>query len=142
MSGETSNEADPEREVTRLHLMLEDWYCGIRADIDPIEAAMAPTFTMLTPSGELQDRSTSLATLTERQHTANDSDPPASLDVSDVTVQRALYGLHQVTYTKELRIDGEWETRTCSLWLRETNSVPSGLQWLHLTETTQPDDDE
>lgn len=145
MSAGSSDEVDPVREVRRLHLMLNDWYTGIRDDIDPIEAALAPEFTSIGPDGELRDATESVRAWERRRDEYTASSPPVSLELEDVAVQRTIYGVHQVTYRKQVRVDGEWEVFGCSLWLRETDRVPTGLQWLHLTETpvaTEPTSDE
>lgn len=142
MPAGSSGDVDPVREVNRLHLMLEDWYGGIREDIDPIEDALAAEFTSIGRDGVLRDRRASLRVWREDRNAYRESTPPVSVDLEDVTVQRTIYGVHQVTYRKRLRVDGEWETYGCSLWLRETERVATGLQWLHLAETPVIESDE
>ena len=135
MPGGSGSDVDPVREVNRLHLVLEDWYGKIRGDIDPIENALAADFTWIDPDGDVADRSASVAAWRERRQSYTAAATPVSIDLEDVTFQRSIYGVHQMTYTKHVTVDGETRSFTCSLWLRETERAPSGLQWLHLTET-------
>lgn len=135
MSGRTSD-VDPVREVNRLHLLLQDWYNGIRDDIDPISDAMASDFTSIGPTGEIRDRRSTLeAWSQERSRIAQET--PVTVAVEDVSVRRSLFGLHQVTYRREIAGNAS----TCDLWLRETDRVRTGLQWLHLTEVPAPADE-
>ncbi len=132
----TASDVDPEREIRRLHLLLEDWYGGIREDIEPIVDALADDFSMIRPDGTLCDRDAALAAWTDERDQFRASEPPVAVEIDELSVHRTLYGVHQLTYLKRLRIGGEWKNRRCSLWLRETERVPSGLQWLHQTETS------
>lgn len=138
MSG-PANDVDPAREVNRLHLLRQDWYNGIRDDIDPIEGALAGDFTWLAPDGRLRERRDAITTWTEERDDYVRSSPPVSVELEEVTVQRTLYGVHQVTYDKRVRVDGTWTAFGCSLWLRETQRVATGLEWLHLAETPLPE---
>ena len=144
MSTGSKNEVDPPREVKRLHLMLEDWYAGIRNDIDPIIDALASDFTAIGPDGRVYDRDESVDAWEERRATYRSSTPPVSVELEDLTEQRAIYGVHQLTFEKRLRVHGEWKAYACSLWFRETDRVRTGLQWLHLSEVPieEPDEDE
>ena len=135
MSPGSSMDVDPEREVKRIHLLLEDWYCGIRDEITAIEDALAPNVSFIDANGTLHAGNDVIEALNTRHAEARSVGKPVSLTIDDITVQRELYGIHQVTYTKE-RVQGETASKTtCSLWFRETNRVTSGLQWLHLQET-------
>lgn len=135
MASGSGTDVDPEREVNRLHLMLEDWYADVRPDIDPIITALADDFTTIGPDGRLREREAAVASWEDRQASYVDSTPAVAVELEDIGVERSLYGVHQVTFGKRVRVDGEWTIYACSLWLRETDSVPSGLQWLHLTES-------
>lgn len=141
MSPGSGDDVDPIREVNRLHLMLQDWYGGVRDDVDPIENALAGDFLSITPDGRLLDREGSIAAWRDRRRAYGDSRPPVRVELEDVTVARTIYGVHQVTYRKRLRVDGDERVYQCSLWLRETERVNTGLQWLHLSETrVEPDE--
>lgn len=141
MANGSGSDVDPVREVNRLYLMVDDWYGGIRGHIEPIELALADDFTWVSPDGRLAGPDDALAAWRERRDEL--ADGPASVEVEDITVQRTIYGVHQVTFIKHISAGGESDAYTCSLWLRETEQVPSGLQWLHLTETPleAPDED-
>ena len=133
MGSGTGSDVDPVREVNRLHLVLDDWYGGIRDHIEPIELALAEDFTWISPDGRLAGPAESLEAWRERREERLDG--PTGVDVEDVTVQRTIYGVHQMTFTKHVTAAGTADSYTCTLWLRETERVPSGLQWLHLSET-------
>ena len=135
----TPSDVQPEREVRRLHLMLEDWYGGIRSDIDPITDALASSFTWLAPDGTLADRDEALTRWSATRNEFVETTPSPSVSVSSIDLRRTLFGIHQVTYHKEIRQGDAVTTRACSLWLRETERVPSGLQWLHLAEVPVSD---
>lgn len=134
MTSGSSSDLDPEREVRRLHLMIEDWYADVRDNIDPIESSLASDFTWIGPEGTLYERDAGLEAWKSRRAEYLDSSPSVSVELEGLGIERTLYGVHQLTFLKRVRVDGEWEEYVCSLWLRETERVPSGLQWLHLTE--------
>ena len=144
MSGGSGSDVDPVREVKRLHLVLEDWYGKIRGNIDPIENALAADFTWIGPDGGVADRSASVTAWNERRESYTEAATPVGVDLEDVSLQRSIYGVHQMTYTKHVAVDGDTRSFTCSLWLRETERAASGLQWLHLTETriAEPEEDD
>lgn len=129
MSG---TDIDPIREVRRLHVLLEDWYGGIRADLGPFESSLADGFSAITHDGALYDGPGYLEALHERR---DEQAGIVSIDLDQLTAQRSLYGVHQVTFEKQVKTDEETTTSTCSMWLRETSRTATGLQWLHLQET-------
>lgn len=130
----TPSDVRPEREVNRLHLMLEDWYAGVRDDIEPITDALADEFTWIGPAGQLLGKEAAIAAWEEDRAEYRAADRPPAVAVEDIELHRTLFGLHQVTYRKETRVGDDIDIRTCSIWLRETERVPSGLQWVHLAE--------
>lgn len=135
-------DVDPEREIKRIHNLLEDWYCGIRDEITAIEDALAPNVTFVDATGTIHSGEEVVSAFEDRFTAAQESGAPVSLTIADIEARRELYGIHQVTFTKERYCDGDVETTTCSLWFRETNRVTSGLQWLHLQETLVPEADD
>lgn len=145
MSSGSDGEVDPTREVTRLHLMLEDWYVGIRDDISPITDALASDFTWIGPDGRHHDRKECISAWETRRSEYGSSTPPVSVELEEITEERTIYGVHHLTFRKRVRVAGDWEAFTCSLWFRETERVRTGLQWLHLVEvpvTEEQDEDE
>ena len=125
----SSSDVNPVREVNRLHLVLDDWYGNIRSDLGPVQQSLADDFTWIGPTGQVSGRNDSLEAWARRR------DEIQGIDVDDVTIQRTIYGVHQVTYTKVQQTSADTEMVMCSLWLRETEQSSTGLQWLHLTET-------
>lgn len=134
----SSSDIDPLREIRRMHVLLEDWYGGIRRDLGPFETSLADEFTAVTSDGQLHDRAGYLAALDARRDAI---DGPIAIEVEDVVEQRALYGVHQVTFRKRIAHDEGSSVTTCSMWLRETSRTSTGLQWLHLQETPLEVDD-
>ena len=129
---------DPTRDVRRLHVLLEDWFVGIRDDVGPLEQALDEGFIAITADGRQHDRSSYLASLSALKG----EDPPRAVALEHVEHRRAIYGMHLVTFDKQLAQGPETDEFTCSLWLRETDRVRTGLQWLFLQETAvAPDGD-
>ncbi len=134
MSTGSSEDVDPIREVRRLHLMIGDWFAGVRNDLDPLEGAMARDFTAVTSDGEIHDASGYLEALAAERDTL---DRPR-IEVEEISEQRSMYDLYQISFEKIITTADREECRTCSVWVRETNRTATGLQLLHLHETTQP----
>lgn len=128
----SSNDVDPVREVRRMHVLLEDWFGGIRQDLDPLKDSLAPDFTAVGPDGTRRNGTEMLEALADERDAFSS---PVRVNLQDVTKHRDLYGVHHLTFEKHLAAGEETEVRTCSVWLRETNRAPTGLQWLHLQET-------
>lgn len=135
MSPAASGDVDPSREIRRAHMMLEDWFGGIREEIDAIEAVLGESFTTVGSEGTVRNRTDSLEALREDREAYVQSSPTVLVEVDEITHHLELHGTHMLTFEKRIRVDGEWEARRCSLWLRETDQSPTGLQWLHLHET-------
>ena len=121
-------------------MLLEDWYGGIRDDIDPIENAIASDFTAVDSDGRVHTGERALAPIRGPRAEYLDSQPPVAVEIDELVHHRTIYGIHHLTYVKRVRVDGEWTTCRCSLWLRETDRVPTGLQWLHYHETPLSED--
>lgn len=137
----SSSDVDPEREIKRLHVVLEDWFGGIRNDLRPLEESLAPEFTAVTPDGQLHDRAAYFDRLDERRSAVGN----VRIQIEELVEQRALYGMHQLTFHKRIVGGAEPDVRQCSAWVRETNRTSTGLQYLHLHETripqSEPDDE-
>ena len=129
MAGSSGSDVNPVREVNRLHLVIDDWYGNIRPDLGPVRQSLADDFTWIGPTGVLTDRDGSLELWKSQRSEIT------GIDVQDIAIQRTIYGVHQVTFIKIQQTTNDKKTMTCSLWLRETERSPTGLQWLHLTET-------
>lgn len=115
--------------------MLGDWFAGIRDDIQPLEGAMARDFSAVTPDGRIHDAAGYIDALAAERAALD----RARIEVEDISEQRSMYDLYQLTFEKIVRSgDGE-DRRTCSIWVRETNRTATGLQLLHLQETRKPD---
>lgn len=142
MSASGGDGLDPRREVRRVHLALEDWLVGIRQDAQPIETALAPGFVAIDIHGELSEGTEWLDRLQSQYGTG----ARVSIQLSNLEHRRELYGLHLVTYEKELHVGDASERIRGSVWLRETDRAETtGLHWLHLQETPIPppaDEDE
>ena len=144
MTDSTASDVDPVREVERMHVFIEDWIGGLRQNISPFTEALAEEFTFVPPSGSVLDREEAIAAMEAADDAHADSSPSFRVDVQDAEVQLSVYGMHLVTYREHQRIDGEWHSRTSSVWLRETTRTATGLEWVHLHETwlEVPDEDD
>lgn len=118
-----------------MHLFIEDWIGGLRQDMSPFTEALAEEFTFVPPDGSVLDREEAIAAMEAVDDAHSDSSPSFRIDVQDTEVQLSVYGMHLVTYREHQRIDGEWHSRTSSVWLRETTRTATGLEWVHLHET-------
>lgn len=128
----SSSDIDPLREIRRMHVLLEDWYGGIRTDLGPFETSLADEFTAILRDGTLYDRAGYVSALEERKNAVGG---PVGIEIEELSEQRALYGVHQVTFQKRMMSDAGPTVSRCSMWLRETSRTSTGLQWLHLQET-------
>ena len=131
----TASDVDPVREVERMHVFIQDWIGGLRQNMSPFTESLAEEFTFIPPSGTVLDREQSIAAMEDAGDAHADSSPSFRIDVQDAEVQLSVYGMHLVTYREHQRIDGEWHSRTSSVWLRETTRTATGLEWVHLHET-------
>jgi hypothetical protein len=126
---------DPEAEVRRLHEVIEGWFAGTVADLAPFADAMDGTFRIVSPDGEPRTRGEVVRSMREAKGVHAGSDPPFEIAIRDVDHRTAAGGYHLVTYEEHQRVDGDWEGRTSSAWLREREHAPAGLVWVHLQET-------
>lgn len=138
MSPSSADDVDPVREVRRLHLVLDDWYAGIRDALEPLEVALADDFTVTTPDGELTDPQGYFDAITAEREAATEAGERIALNVDEIEHQRAIYGLHHVTYRETQTRAGSEDRWRCSVWMRETDRVSTGIQWLHLQKTPIP----
>lgn len=132
---DAASDVDPVREVRRMHTFIEDWIGGIRDDVSPFADALAPEFTFVPPDGVLRDRESAVAAMEDAGGAHADSTPHFVIEIENAERQLSVYGMHLVTYEEYQRVDGDWQARTSSVWLRETADTPSGLEWVHLHES-------
>ena len=144
MTDSTASDVDPVREVERMHVFIEDWIGGLRQNMSPFTEALAEEFTFVPPSGSVLGREEAITAMEAADNAHADSRPSFRIDVQDAEVQLSVYGMHLVTYREHQRIEGEWHSRTSSVWLRETTRTATGLEWVHLHETwlESPDEDD
>lgn len=135
MSPAASSDIDPEREVRRIHVMLEDWYGGIRDQVDPFEKSLATDFTAIGPDGAIRTRTETLDAYAAERAEYAAAGVPVAIELEEIEHRRARNRLHLLTYVKRIQAGDAVEARSCSVWLRETDRAPTGLQWLHLQET-------
>jgi hypothetical protein len=113
-------------EVARLHRLFQDWFRGA-LDVDEFSAceqALAPGFTIITPSGEIIDRVEIIDAI--RRHRGGE---PDHFEIKTVprSCQR-VRGLHISTYE-------EHQTGTRSTIRVSTAVIDGSLRWHNVHET-------
>lgn len=123
-----------EREIRSLHTFFVRWYTGDdRADFDRFENALAPSFEMVTPDGEVLGRDEVLAHIRgERGEHENDGFgiEISNVETLDKHAGRALVRYEEWQETK----DGE-DGRVSTALFRPSGGAPEGVEWIHLHET-------
>jgi hypothetical protein len=125
---------DPADEPGRMHDAIEAWFTD-GDDLDPFADALAEEFRIVSPDGTTRDREAIVGSMREAAGVHAGADPPFVVEVRDVEHRESVADRHLVTYEEHQRIDGAWEARTSSVWLREDDEAPGGLAWVHLHET-------
>jgi hypothetical protein len=126
--------ADPTDEPRRMHEAIEAWFTE-GDDLAPFADALAEEFRIVSPDGTTRDRAAIVESMREADGVHAGEDPPFVVEVRNVEHPESVADRHLVTYEEHQRVEGEWEARTSSAWLREDAEAPGGLVWVHLHET-------
>lgn len=118
-----------------MHEVIEDWLTGALADIGPFADALAPAFRIVSPDGETREREAVVASMHDAHGSHAGTSPSFAVEIRDLEHRELAAGCHLVTYEEHQRVEGTWEARTSSAWLREDETAPGGLAWVHLHET-------
>jgi hypothetical protein len=129
------------REVLALHAVFEGWLGGMLPPSDEafgrIEAALAPTFSMVSPEGEILARTPLLAGL-RGAHGAKGRQGPFRIAVEDMVVLHLEPPLVVLRYG-ERQSQGEARTiRHSTAVFRAAPTAPCGVEWIALQETWAP----
>lgn len=105
---------DPEREVRRLHEVIEGWFAGTVADLSPFVDAMDGAFRIVSPDGGTRTRDEVVTSMREAKGVHAGSDPPFAIEIRDADHRTVAGGYHLAAYEERQRVDGDWEGRTSS----------------------------
>ncbi len=122
-------------EVTDLHSFFQAWFNGRVANnaeiFSRVECVWGPKLVLVSPSGEVLNQGILL------QNLQSDYCCSASLRIEIRNIQA-----HEVSSETVVAIYEEWhldtdetEGRLCSAVLREADSTPFGLEWIHIHES-------
>jgi len=121
-----------EREVVELHEVFEAYFLGTMAnDLSRVEAALAPEFSMVAPSGDEVNRTE----IMEYLQAAYGTLAQFKIWIEDVRVQFQSDELVLASYIEaQSSSDGETRRRSSVMFRRDAGG-PNGLRWLRLHET-------
>ncbi|PSP72075.1 hypothetical protein BRC86_13315 [Halobacteriales archaeon QS_3_64_16] len=125
---------DPEREVRRLHEVIEAWFRGETDDLEPFSEALASEFELISPDGIVSDREAVLTGL----RGGHGDDPELTIAIRNVEHRTTAGEWHPVRYEEHQSTDGGSTGRVSTAALRERTDAPAGLSWIHLQETWLP----
>jgi len=128
-------------EVAGLHVFFESWLGGTGPDSDAafarLDRALAPTFSMVTPTGSRLARSAVIGWL--RGAPGAKAEPaPFRIAVKDAQVLHVAQGLVAVSYVEEQRRGGLVERRLSTALLRPDPASDGHMHWLLVHETFMP----
>lgn len=135
-------EAACKAEVEGLHAFVEQWLNGANDETSftRFESVLAPTFRMVTPTGEMLDR----AEVCRRVHASRpDQPPPGNAGRLRVWIQSfrfrfAIKGVSLIFYEEWQARQQTGEGRLVTAILKPKRDTPHGLEWLHVHETWLP----
>jgi hypothetical protein len=126
-------------EIEDLHNFFVAWFNGHLPQTDAAFArfadVMAPGFTIVDPSGTIQDRESLLAGL----HAAHNARPGIRIWIESVRIRQHTDDLIVATYEEWQQLpDQSPRGRISTVILRAADNTPNGLVWLHVHETWLP----
>ncbi|MEM8710057.1 MAG: hypothetical protein AAGG01_03830 [Planctomycetota bacterium] len=127
-------ESTAEKEIARLHDFFVGWFNGALPETDDgfsgVEDALASSFTMVTPDGNLLQRES----LMERLR-ASHGKRAVAIETKLRSVQ-VLDGMRLFAVYDEIsREDGATRVLTSTVLFERDAAAPLGLRWLHVHET-------
>lgn len=131
MTGPTT--AECAREIEALHEFFVEWYTGATAEFGRVEAALAPSFEIVSPDGATLDRERIL----ERVREKHDTYAPGEfdIDIRNLTPVERGEGYAVVRY-EEWQTTPEGETSRVSTVVFSTDErAPGRLSWVTVHET-------
>lgn len=125
-------------EIARLHRFFVDWFGGQLPATDEsfaaLEAALAPGFRMITPTGEALTRKELVGRLRGAHGSRN-----VLIETSPLSVQ-VLDGVRVLaTYEERSTEDGLTRVIVTTALFERAASAPNGLAWVHVHETERRD---
>lgn len=128
-----------EREIRSLHDFFVGWYTGVPEQdaFDRFEGALAPSFEMVTPDGEVLARDDIVGYVRAERDTHDEFDIEIrNVETIDAHKGRSLlrYEEWQKTAT-ESKNGTETEGRLSTALFVSSDTAPEGVEWLYLHET-------
>ena len=126
------------REVVELHAVFEAWLGGTGPATDAafarIEAALAPSFSMVGPDGAAHPRDAAIAGL-RAAHGAKGRQGPFRIAITDLEVLHLEPPLVALRYVEDQHQGEVRNVRRSTALFRASGRSPSGAEWLCLQET-------
>ncbi len=126
------------REVVDLHAVFEAWLGGTGPATDAafarIEAALAPSFTMVGPDGVARPREAAIALL-RAAHGAKGRQGPFRIAVADLEVLHLEPPLVALGYVEDQHMGEARNLRRSTALFRASDGSPNRVEWLILHET-------
>ncbi|MEM6294759.1 MAG: hypothetical protein AAGA54_26025 [Myxococcota bacterium] len=128
-----------EEEIVGLHRFFEAWFRGAFSDRERgfrrFADVMDPGFVIVSPRGT----ATALPDLSKGLRGAFGTwKPDDAIEVRDVQLRHLHADLAVLTYIEAQRAGGKETARLSTVLMREDESTPNGIRWLHVHETWMP----
>ena len=122
-----------EREIRQLHDFFQGWLGGELEPeaFDRLEAALAPDFSMVVPSGRIVER----GPLVEGLRGRRGAEPGLEIRIEQPVLQDRGDGWILATYQEWQRTPDRRNGRISTVLFREDPAGPHGLRWVHVHET-------
>lgn len=125
---------DCEREIRSLHSFFVDWYTGSdEADFDRFEEALAPSFEMVTPDGDMLARGGVLAHARGRH--GEDEVGDFGIEIRNVRLLDSHEDRALVRYEEWQDTNRGENGRVSTALFRPSDEAPEGVEWMYLHET-------
>jgi hypothetical protein len=126
------------REVIALHAAFEAWLGGSGPATDAafarIEAALAPSFSMVGPDGAAHARGAVIAAL-RAAHGAKGRRGPFRIGIAEVELLHLEPPLAVLRYVEDQRQGDARTSRRSMALFRASGRAPAGVEWLTVHET-------
>ena len=122
------------QEVQELHHFFQQWFAGELPNTEDafgrFSQTLSPNFTIISPSGEITDRTT-MEQLLRNAHGSG----TVEIWIEQPQVRELSAGLILVLYEEWQRRDGRKTVRQSSALFRPNPKNPNEVEWLHVHET-------
>ena len=124
-----------EVEIVRLHDFFVDWFTAVLPNTEEAFAqfgdSMAPSFTIIPPSGQTNSRDEIL----DRLKNAHGRIPNIRIWIENVEIHQQHGDITIVTYEEWQETEGNITSRLSTVVFKDDAEAPNQLVWLHVHET-------